>query len=83
MLKSQPMNYNIDWKEFKYVEDIQLTKGKSIVINKVGLLWLYMADDHRKDEPNQIIVKRLGNYEMGFLPIEIKKAIKLNKYKYA
>ena len=27
--------------------------------------------------------ERLGNYEMGFLPIEIKKAIKLNKYKYA
>jgi hypothetical protein len=42
-----------------------------------------MADDHRKDEPYQIIIKRLGNYEMGFLPIEIKKAIKLNKYKYA
>jgi hypothetical protein len=40
-----------------------------------------MADDHRKDEPYQIIIKRLGNYEMGFLPIE-KKAIKLNKYKY-
>ena len=31
-----------------------------------------MADDHRKDEPYQIIIKRLGNYEMGFLPIEIK-----------
>jgi hypothetical protein len=70
-------------KEFEYVEDIELIKGKSIIINRAGLLWLYMADDHRKEEPSQIIVKRLGHYEMGFLPIESKKAIRLTKYKYA
>lgn len=70
-------------KEFEYIENTELIKGKSIVINKAGMLWLYMADDHRKDEPTQIIVKRLGHYEMAFLSIESKKAIKLTKYRHA
>ncbi len=68
-------------KEFEYI-DTKLIKGKSIVINKAGLLWLYMSDDHRQETPKQIIVKRLGHYELGFLPIERKKAIKLTTYKY-
>lgn len=70
-------------KEFEYVEDIELIAGKSIVINAAGMLWLYMSDDHRKDVPEQIIVKKLGNFEMAFLPIRAKKAIKLINYKYA
>ena len=70
-------------KEFEYVDDVEVIKGKTIVINRAGMLWLYMGDDHRKETPEQIIVKRIGHYEMGFLPIESKRAIKLLNYKYA
>lgn len=65
--------------EFKFDVDIELIKGKSMVANTVGTLWLYMGDDHRKEIPQQIIVKRLGYYELAFLPISCKKAIKLNE----
>ena len=69
-------------KEFEFV-DGELIAGKSLVINKAGLLWLYMGDDHRKDTPTQIIVKRIGNYEMAFLGIESKRAIRLTNYLHA
>ena len=64
-------------KDFEYVDDVELIKGKSIIVNKVGTMWLYMSDDHRREVPKQIIVKQLGNYEMAFLDIESKRAIKL------
>lgn len=70
-------------KEFEYVDNVEVVAGKTIVINKAGMLWLYMGDDCRKEVPNQIIVKIIGNPEMGFLPIENKRAIKLTFYKYA
>ena len=68
--------------DFEYVENEELIKGKSIIVNKAGLLWLYMSDDHRKDKPQQIIVKKIGHFEMAFLSIESKKPIKLLNYKY-
>lgn len=70
-------------KEFEYVDGVELIPGKSIIVNGSGLLWLYMGDDHRKETPTQIIAKRIGNPEMGFLPIESKRAIRLTNYLYA
>ena len=70
-------------KEYEKVFDGHpLIKGKSIVINASGKLFLYMADDHRKDTPEQIIVKEIGGYEMHFLPVKCKESIRLTDYKY-
>lgn len=72
----------LEEKEFQYLDGVELIKGKSIVVNKAGMCWLYMSDDHRKEEPKQIIVKKIGGFEMAFLSTECKIAIKLNNYKY-
>lgn len=68
-------------REYEYVET-ELIPGKSIVINKAGMLWLYMSDDNRREEPIQIIVKRIGNPDLAFLDIDSKRAIRLTNYKY-
>ena len=56
-------------------KDTPLTKGRSLVINRAGLLWIYMADDHRKDNPELIIVRRLFYPEFGLLPMDCKKSV--------
>lgn len=63
-------------KYYQFIDE-ELIKGKSIVINKAGMMFLYMSDDHRKDVPQQIIVKSLNNYEMMFLSTDCKRAITL------
>lgn len=70
-------------KEYEVVPEAEVIAGKTIIINRAGMLWLYMGDDHRRDEPKQIIAKEIGNPNMGFLDIESKVAIRLTNYKYA
>jgi len=69
--------------EFEYLDGEKLIKGKSLVLNAAGMIWLYMSDDHRKNEPDQIIVKEPGISELAFLPINRKRAIRLTQYKHS
>lgn len=71
------LNKSLSAKEFEYVDNVELIKGKSIIVNAVGTMFLYMGDDHRRDNPIQIIAKYVGGCELVFLPIECKRAIKL------
>lgn len=69
-------------KDFEFVDDVELIKGKSIIINKAGRLYLYMGDDCRRDKPIQIIVKEICSFELSFLNIESKKGIRLTHCKF-
>lgn len=63
--------------EYEFTDD-PVIPGKSIIVSKVGMMWLYMGDDHRRNPPQQIIAKRVGmNPELAFLDIESKRSIKL------
>jgi hypothetical protein len=63
-------------RQYRKVPQASLIKGKSIVVNAVGRMYLYMGDDHRKEIPAQIIVNDFcGN--LAFLSIEAKCAIEL------
>lgn len=62
--------------------DAEPIAGKSIVLNKAGFPYLYMGDDLRKEKPDQIIVKRIGNVELAYLPLECKRTIQLLNYEY-
>ena len=67
--------------DFSIAEGAEVLQGKTVIINAAGLLWLYMADDHRKQPAEQIIAKRLYSPDFGLLPISCKKAIVLNSPK--
>ncbi len=63
-------------RDYEFTEEEPI-KGKSIVVNAVGFPFLYMADDHRKENPEQIIVKHINSYEMCFLDYGSKRTIRL------
>lgn len=65
--------------DFIYLPDAPVIAGKTIVVNAVGKMYLYMADDHRREVPERIIVHDFcGN--LHFLPISHKIAIELKNY---
>lgn len=70
-------------KDYEFVKDEPVVAGKSVVVNKVGRIYLYMADDHRRQPSQQIIVKEIGSYEMCFLDMESKRSIRLLNYAHA
>lgn len=64
----------LEERDFVY-SDEELIQGKSLVINRVGLLWIYMGDDHRSNPCKQIIVSRGG--DLAYLDIQSKIAVEL------
>jgi hypothetical protein len=68
-------------KEYEFT-DSEPIAGKSIVLSKAGLPYLFMGIDQRREPAEQIIVKRVGNPDMAFLPIDCLKTIRLLNYEY-
>jgi len=62
--------------DFEKLPNEPLVAGKSVVVNSVGRLYLYMGDDQRQSPPQQIIVND-WNGNLAFLGIESKVAIAL------
>ena len=68
-------------KEYEFT-DAEPIAGKSIVLNRAGLPFLFMGIDNRLEPATQIIVKRIGSTELSLLPIDCKRTIRLLNYEY-
>lgn len=66
----------IEKKDFEYLPDEPLIAGKTIVVNAVGRMFVYMGDDMRSEQSKQIIVADWGG-NLYYLTTESKKAISL------
>lgn len=61
---------------FKLLPDAPVIAGQTIIVNRVGLPFIYMGDDLRREIPISIIAADFGG-NLVYLDIDSKVAIEL------